>query len=145
MVDKPTEGEAPDAAKPAKVARFASRVCESDSAATARENEPVPGPVGQALRLTGDHAVTTNVGSFHRHEPFSVSLWLQTPDLKERAVVMHRSRAWTDAGSRGYELLIEEGRLKWSLIHFWPGDAISIRATAPLPLNTWVHSGDLSV
>ena len=54
---------------------------------------------------------------------------------KERAVVFHRSRAWTDAGSRGYELLIEDGRLKWSLIHFWPGNAISIAAEKPLPLN----------
>ncbi|MCW0217714.1 MAG: DUF1553 domain-containing protein, partial [Prosthecobacter sp.] len=61
------------------------------------------------------------------------------PDLKERAVVLHRSRAWTDAASRGYELLIEEGKLKWSLIHFWPGDAISIRAKENLPLNEWVQ------
>ena len=94
---------------------------------------------GQALRLTGDHAITTRLGNFHRHEPFSVALWLKTPDVKERAVVLHRSRAWTDAGSRGYELLIEDGRPKWSLIHFWPGDAISIRATDPLPVNEWVH------
>ena len=54
-------------------------------------------------------------------------------------MVFHRSRAWTDAASRGYELLIEDGRLKWSLIHFWPGNAISIAAGDPLPLNEWVH------
>ena len=35
--------------------------------------------------------------SFDRNEPFSVALWLQTPDLKDRGVVFHRSRAWTDA------------------------------------------------
>lgn len=137
--EKAAEGEPAEAAKPGKVTRFASVICDADTATTPQENISVPGRNGQALRLTGDHAVTTNVGAFHRYEPFSVSLWLQTPDFKERAVVMHRSRAWTDAGSRGYELLIEDGRLKWSLIHFWPGDAISIRATAPLPLNAWVH------
>jgi hypothetical protein len=136
---KAPEGESVDATKPAKAVRFSSVVCEVDTATTPNENLSVGGRIGQGIRLTGDHAVTTNVGSFHRYEPFSVSLWLQTPDLKERAVVMHRSRAWTDAGSRGYELLIEEGRLKWSLIHFWPGDAISIRATAPVPLQRWVH------
>ena len=54
-------------------------------------------------------------------------------------LVLHRSQAWTDAASRGYELLIEDGRLKWSLIHFWPGNAISIRATAPVPTNIWTH------
>jgi len=59
--------------------------------------------------------------------------------VKDRAVVFHRSRAWTDAASRGYELLIEDGRLKWSLIHFWPGNAASISARSVLPVNEWVH------
>ena len=45
--------------------------------------------------------------AFARQQPFSVSCWLTTPDEKERAVVFHRSRAWTDAASRGYELQIE--------------------------------------
>ncbi|MBK8090723.1 MAG: DUF1553 domain-containing protein [Verrucomicrobiaceae bacterium] len=103
------------------------------------ENKLGPGKNGSAVQFTGDDAVDTKIGNFSRHEPFSISLWLQTPDHKDRAVVLHRSRAWTDAASRGYELLIEDGRLKWSLIHFWPGNAISIRATEPLPLKTWTH------
>jgi len=53
--------------------------------------------------------------------------------------VFHRSRAWTDAASRGYELLIEDGRLKWSLIHFWPGNAASIAAETPLTPGEWTH------
>jgi len=111
-----------------------------DPAATLKgENKLVPGKIGNAVQFTGDDAVDTPVGNFQRHEPFSVSLWLQTPDLKERAVVFHRSRAWTDAASRGYELLIEEGKLKWSLIHFWPGNAISIRAKQPLPIKEWTQ------
>lgn len=118
---------------------FPSAVDEKQSASSAADNVLVEGRVGKALQLTGDHAVTTTVGNFHRYDPFTVSLWLKTPDVKERAVVMHRSRAWTDAASRGYELLIEEGKLKWSLIHFWPGNAISIRTKAPLPVNEWVH------
>jgi len=36
-------------------------------------------------------------------------------------------------------LLIEDGRLKWSLIHFWPGNAISIAAREKLPVNAWTH------
>ncbi|MBU6302364.1 MAG: DUF1553 domain-containing protein [Verrucomicrobia bacterium] len=103
------------------------------------ENKLVPGRVGQAVRFTGDDAVDLPLGNFHSYEPFSVSLWLKTPDRKERAVVFHRSRAWTDAGSRGYELLLEEGKLKWSLIYFWPGNAISIRSTTELKPETWTH------
>jgi hypothetical protein len=103
------------------------------------ENKLDAGQSGKGVWFSGDEAVTTAVGNFQRHEPFSVSLWMKTPDRKERAVVMHRSRAWTDAASRGYELLIEEGRLKWSLIHFWPGDAISVRTKKEIPLNSWLH------
>ncbi len=103
------------------------------------ENHLVAGKLGKAILFTGDDSVDTPVGNFNRHDPFSVSLWMQVPDVKDRAVVFHRSQAWTDAGSRGYELLIEEGKLKWSLIHFWPGNAISIRTQASVPTKQWVN------
>jgi hypothetical protein len=102
-------------------------------------NEVTPGVIGNAVKLTGDDAINTKVGNFKRFEPFSVSLWMKTPDVKERAVVFHRSRAWTDAASRGYQLLIEDGKLSWSLIHFWPGNAIRVQAVDTLPVDQWVH------
>ncbi|MHC2066301.1 DUF1553 domain-containing protein [Bremerella sp. T1] len=100
-------------------------------------NVSADGPKGKSVRLTGDDAINLKKGNFQRHQPFSVALWMKTPDLKERAVVFHRSRAWTDAASRGYELLLEDGKLKWSLIHFWPGNAISVKATDAFPINAW--------
>jgi len=133
------EAEVTPAGKTSPGFRYASSHQASDYASTPKENIPVPGRSGLAVKLTGDHAITTKLGNFHRHEPFSLALWLQTPDVKERAVVLHRSRAWTDAASRGYELLIEEGKLKWSLIHFWPGDAISVRTAEPIAVGEWVH------
>ena len=102
-------------------------------------NKSVPGKVGQAIQLTGDDAVNLSVGNFTRSTPFSVALWMKTPDRKERAVVFHRSRACTDSASRGYQLLIEEGELSASLIHFWPGNAIRVRTTEELPIDKWVH------
>lgn len=102
-------------------------------------NQSVPGQVGKAVKLSGDDGIGLKVGNFRRHEPFSVSLWMNTPDVKDRAVVFHRSRAWTDAGSRGYQLLIEKGRLSASLVHFWPGNAIRIRTREPIPTQQWLH------
>ena len=119
--------------------KFTNALGGTNSATLVGENKLVPGRTGQAVQFTGDDPVNLPLGNFQRHEPFSVSLWLRTPDVKDRAVVFHRSQAWTDAASRGYELLIEDGRLKWSLIHFWPGNAISIRATALVPTNAWTH------
>jgi hypothetical protein len=119
--------------------KFANAIKDGKPATLKGGNTLVPGVHGNAVQFTGDDPVDLAIGNFKRHEPFSVSLWMKTPDVKDRAVVFHRSRAWTDSASRGYELLIEGGKLKWSLIHFWPGDAISIRAKALLPVNAWTH------
>jgi mono/diheme cytochrome c family protein len=119
--------------------KFASLLAADKAATSPPENTLVEGHVGNAIKLTGDHPVQTPVGNFRRSEPFTVSLWLKAASRYERAVVFHRSQAWTDAASRGYELLVLDGHLQWSLIHFWPGDAISIRAAEPLPVGEWVH------
>lgn len=102
-------------------------------------NKSVAGPVGKAIQLSGDDQFGLKTGNFRRTQPFSVSLWMNTPDVKDRAVVFHRSRAWTDAGSRGYQLLIEAGKLSWSLIHFWPGNAMRIRTVKPIATNKWLN------
>ncbi|MCY2979140.1 MAG: DUF1553 domain-containing protein [Planctomycetota bacterium] len=119
--------------------KLANQVAADKPAILKGASKIVAGKMVNAVEFTGDDSVDLPIGNFARHEPFSVSLWLKTPNEKERAVVFHRSRAWTDAASRGYELLIEEGRLKWSLIHFWPGNAISIATTNKIPVETWVH------
>lgn len=119
--------------------KLANSIAADQPAVLKGENKLVVGHNGNAVQFTGDDPVDLPFGNFKREEPFSVSLWLKTPDVKDRAVVFHRSRAWTDAASRGYELLIEDGRLKWSLIHFWPGNAVSIAAKSQLPINEWVH------
>jgi hypothetical protein len=118
---------------------FSSALGDDSPARSPADNTLVPGRSGQAVCLTGDHPVTTPVGNFPRSHPFTVSLWLQAPTTYDRAVVFHRSRAWTDAASRGYELIVDEGHLRWSLIHFWPGDAVSVRATEPLSIGEWTH------
>lgn len=119
--------------------QLANSVAQDKPAKLHGENKLVEGYAGQAIEFTGDDAIDLPFGNFARHEPFSVSLWLKTPDEKERAVVFHRSRAWTDAASRGYEFLIEDGRLKWSLIHFWPGNAISVATRDKVAVDQWQH------
>jgi len=137
--DELVGGKLADALNPSPAKKEAKDAAPDPAAVLKGENVLVDGKLGKAVQFSGDDPVTTPVGNFKRHEPFSVSLWMKTPDIKDRAVVFHRSRAWTDAASRGYELLIEDGKLKWSLIHFWPGNAISIRTQSVLPINEWVQ------
>ena len=99
---------------------------------------PVEGRSGQALQFNGDNlAVLKGVGDFNRTSAFSFSLWVRPAEVQERAVIFHRSRAWTDSGSRGYELVLEQLRPAFGLIHFWPGNAIRVRAVEPLPRGEW--------
>ncbi|PYV13875.1 MAG: hypothetical protein DMG07_13190 [Acidobacteria bacterium] len=143
-------GSALDLALPQPVAAFAFDQADSNktpnSAAAERPGELVDAPElvdgrrGKALRFSGDNAVVCKgSGAFGRTNSFSFSLWLRPAESQARAVVFHRSRAWTDSGSRGYELVLENGRPAFSLIHFWPGNALSVRARDALPLDEWSH------
>jgi hypothetical protein len=99
--------------------------------------EPAPSTNG-ALRFSGDNSVVhPGAPTFGRTDPFSLSIRLMPTEQQSRAVVVHQSRAWTDAGSRGFELTLDHGRPFFGLIHFWPGNAIAVRATRALPLNEW--------
>lgn len=119
--------------------KFPNLVNKEQRISKAEGNSWVGGESGKAIRLSGDDEVKLPLGNFRRWEPFSVSFWMQTPDIKERAVVFHRSRAWTDSGSRGYQVLLENGALSFSLIHFWPGNAMRIRMLSPLTPEEWTH------
>jgi hypothetical protein len=91
-----------------------------------------------ALRFSGDNGVVhPGARRFGRTDPFSIAIRLMPTERQARAVVLHQSRGWTDAGSRGYELTLDDGRPFFGLIHFWPGNAIAVRATRALPLNAW--------
>ena len=70
-----------------------------------------------------------------------MSPWLKIPEKRDKIVVLHHSKAGSDAGSRGYELLLEDGHASLALIHFWPGNAIKIRSQSPLPLDQWIQLG----
>ncbi len=119
--------------------KVANRASAAAPGQVAEAPEIVAGKIDRAIRFSGENSVTLPVGNFDRTQPFSLALWIKTPDRKDRAVVIHRSMAWTDAGSRGYELLIEDGRPSVALVHFWPGNALAIRGVKPLPLDRWVH------
>jgi hypothetical protein len=66
---------------------------------------------------------------------------VKTAALAEHLVVAHCTTAALDAGSRGYELLLEGGRPAFGLTHFWPGNAIRVEARDAIPVKQWVHVG----
>ncbi|HXG10509.1 MAG TPA: DUF1553 domain-containing protein [Gemmataceae bacterium] len=101
---------------------------------------PVPGKVGQAIEFGGDDAyVCKGAGAFGRTTPFTLALWVKPTQHRPRMVVVHRSRAAEDSAFRGYALVLDNGRPTFSLVHFWPGNALQVKAKRSIPLGEWTH------
>lgn len=114
----------------------------SKPATSHRKLHEEQGEVGEAVVFNGECNLTIpGVGVFGRTQPFSFSCWLKPSQPLKRAVVVTCSYAGRDAGSMGYELILEDDRPSFALCHFWPGNAVRIRTQQPLPLNAWTHIG----
>jgi len=98
------------------------------------------GTPSAAVELSGENGVTFKnpTVAFGRADPFSFALRLQVATHAPRATVLHKAKAWMDAASRGYELVLEDGRAAVGLHHMWPGNALKVRTRAALPTNTWI-------
>ncbi len=120
--------------------KFTNSIDASKPANAVESPKSVPGHSGQGVLLSGENGINfPGVGAFTRSDPFSLGLWVNTATHAPRLVVLHKSRAWMDAGSRGYELILENGRPTVGLIHMWPGNAIKVRSREPLSTNSWAH------
>jgi hypothetical protein len=101
-----------------------------------------PGKLGQAMQFTGDNQVELKdvpAAVFSRATPFTVAAWVNTPALAPHEVVLHYSKAREDAGSRGWQLLLQDGKPTFGLVHFWPGNAVQVQAVAPVTAGAWTH------
>lgn len=102
----------------------------------------VPGAVSGAMQFDGDTVLQLDgVKGITRHQPLTVSIRLFTPEKKPRAVILHTGPALFSqmADASGFEMLMENGKLRWSCIHLWPGCAASIETKEDFPVNQWVH------
>ncbi|MEY3025628.1 MAG: hypothetical protein RLZZ238_525, partial [Planctomycetota bacterium] len=99
------------------------------------------GKLGKSLRFDGDGGVSlAGLAGFTRHDPVSVAFWIKPGERNARAAILHTSGFYTnDADGSGLELLIADGRLRWSVIHLWPGSAASVEMTTELPVGAWTH------
>jgi hypothetical protein len=95
---------------------------------------------GKAAYLSGENGFTfPGVGNFTRSDPFTFALWVRADELTSRAVVLHKSKAPVDAGSRGYELLLEDGRVAFGLHHMWPANAMKVVTKRAVAKGAWAH------
>jgi len=147
--DKLPEGPG-ELAPEGEIARFAFDALEKndtpnaiDRTKPAKAHEGpklVPGKSGQAAELDGEDGFTfPGLGHFSRSDAFTFGLWVEPTQLAERAVIFHHSKAPIDAGSRGYELLLENGRVAVGLHHMWPGNSLKVVTKKAVAANAWTH------
>jgi hypothetical protein len=103
------------------------------------KNKIVPGHRGQALSFTGDDPLDLGKHNFtNREDSITVSFWLKPGGVTKRTLVFHDSEG-ADPGFNGFELLYEDGRLRWMVAREWPGNCIAIRSKDIVPAGQWTH------
>jgi len=119
--------------------RLANAVAGGPPAELGAGNELTPGPRGNAVQCSGDDAIRLpDFDVRHAHDPVSFAFWLRPAERYPRAVVLANSSS-TDAPYSGYDLLLEDGRLRWSISREFPGSSASIRTRNELPVGRWIH------
>ncbi|HSP43299.1 MAG TPA: DUF1549 domain-containing protein, partial [Luteolibacter sp.] len=102
-------------------------------------NQIVPGKSGNGVLANGDDAIRLpDFGIRHADQPMSISLWLKPAENHPRAVVFSNSSS-ADVPYSGYELLLENGRLSWTLAREFPGNAASVATKTTIPVGEWSH------
>ncbi len=118
---------------------FVNAVDPARPAKSKDANKLVPGRRGQALLFTGDDPLSLgNHGVTNQEDAFSVAFWIKPGEHAKRSLVFHNSSG-ADPGYNGFELLLEDGKLRWMVAREWPGNCIAVRSDHLLPLNEWTH------
>ena len=109
-----------------------------------RRNNPddlklVPAVKGQGVQFDGDAGFALpEFKQLGRFDAFTFSAFLRLGEKNARATVLHSSGFYTgDGDASGVELLVDHGRLRWSMIHLWPNSAASIETVDELPVGAW--------
>jgi hypothetical protein len=96
-----------------------------------------PGRLGQALKLDGSNYVDAGqIGDFDNTDKFSISVWIQ---LSSNDIGTVLSKMDDDNAYRGYDLMIDGGKIAAHFVSHWPDNGFRIASKNPVSLNQWHH------
>ncbi|HEY3395040.1 MAG TPA: DUF1553 domain-containing protein, partial [Lacipirellulaceae bacterium] len=120
--------------------KLKNEISGKSDAGSAPELTSVPGIRGQAIRFDGDHgAVFRELLEIDRWDSFTIDFWLRDNARNPLPLVVLQRTLGTDVGYNGFDLMLEGGILEARLYRVWPGNAIGIRAEAPIAAGEWQH------
>ncbi|HET6251111.1 MAG TPA: DUF1553 domain-containing protein, partial [Tepidisphaeraceae bacterium] len=95
------------------------------------------GKIGGALEFDGQTYVDAGqLAAFDGSTPFSISAWVRPTSMEGVAVL---SKMDEGNSYRGYDLLVDGGKINVHMIHHWTDDALKVICKKTLALNTWQH------
>ncbi|KAA5545780.1 DUF1553 domain-containing protein [Adhaeribacter rhizoryzae] len=100
----------------------------------------VPGKFGQAIRVDGDMGIEFNEHlTFDRHQPFSISVWVNSGNPGEEGPLFNRTNGELD-NWRGYLCgLNKDGTLRIRFTHVYPANGIELVTHQKLTPKKWQH------
>jgi hypothetical protein len=82
--------------------------------------------------------VLPSLGIAHADQPVSFSLWVKPAEDHKRAVIFSNTSSF-DLPFSGYELLLLDGHITWTLTRELPGCAASVATETKIPTGEWTH------
>ncbi len=92
---------------------------------------------GMALKLDGKDSSFVDAGqavALDRTERFSYGCWVRAGS---KGALL--SKMDENAGFRGFDLLLVNGKVEVHLVHAWPGNALKVATQEPIPQEGWVQ------
>ncbi|MFN9825983.1 MAG: DUF1553 domain-containing protein [Planctomyces sp.] len=97
----------------------------------------VPGHSGNALQFSGSTWLAApDVGDFEADQPFTAAAWIRTAAGSGGTVF---SRMDDAAAYRGYDFIVEGGRLNAHFVDHWPDKGCKVSTAAVLKPQQWHH------
>ncbi len=93
------------------------------------------GPLGKAVKLTGQGQEAGAIANFSYFDKFSFSFWIK-PEKPTGTIL---SKMQDTARASGYAVQLQEGKLQVNLVKRWLDDAIRVETAKPISLNQWQH------
>lgn len=95
------------------------------------------GQFGQSLKFDGSNYVDAGqVGTFESSDKFSVAARIQLASGDASTVLSRMDEA---SAFRGYDLILEGGKVAAHFVHSWPDRGFKVVSNDPISLNEWHH------
>lgn len=91
----------------------------------------------EALSLDGStHLIAGSIADFDGTTPFAISVWVYPEGDGTMAIL---SKMDEGNAHRGYDLLLESGKVVTHLLHRWPDNGLKVSAKETLQKEKWQH------